>query len=42
MITNYTYKLTRNARTAIRAVIASTCIVFINKGEAMTYPEKRG
>jgi len=42
MIRTTTYKTGINANTAIRAVIASTCIVFIGNGEANPLPDKRG
>jgi hypothetical protein len=42
MIKTITYKTGIYANTAIRAVIASTCIVFIGNGEANPLPDKRG
>ncbi|SFO27610.1 hypothetical protein SAMN05428949_4752 [Chitinophaga sp. YR627] len=37
-----TYQSAFNASAAIRAVIASTCIVFIKNGEANPCPDVRG
>lgn len=37
-----TYQSAFNASAAIRAVIASTCIVLIKNGEADPYPDVRG
>ncbi|SEW36575.1 hypothetical protein SAMN05428988_4517 [Chitinophaga sp. YR573] len=42
MLNNNTYQSAFNAKTAIRAVIASTCIVFIKNGEANPFPDMRG
>jgi hypothetical protein len=41
MIKTITYKTGIYANAAIRAVIASTCIVFIGNGEANPLPDKR-
>jgi hypothetical protein len=41
MIKIITYKTGINATTAIRAVIASTCIVFIGNGETNPFADKR-
>jgi hypothetical protein len=42
MIRTTTYKTGINANAVIRAVIASTCIVFIGNGETNPLPDKRG
>jgi hypothetical protein len=41
MIKTTTYKTGINANAAIRAVIASTCIVLIGNGETNPLPDKR-
>ncbi len=42
MINNFKYNTGILTNTTIRAVIASTCIVFILNGEANPIPDKRG
>jgi len=42
MIKTIKYKTGINANAAIRAVIATTCIVFIGNGETNPLPDKKG
>jgi len=42
MINTFKYNTGILANTTIRAVIASTCIVFIGNGEANPVPDRKG
>jgi len=42
MLNNLTYRLGTLVATAIKAIIASTRIVFIKNGEAIAFPAPRG